>query len=115
MELTQGFKLIVKEGRFKGFEFPLTEGENLIGRWDPESGSLPDVDLEQFDEEAKVSRLHAKIIIDGKRVMLEDLSSQNGTYVNFPENRLQPGLPCSLQLGDNFQIGQTIFKLVAVG
>src|SRR5262249_17107942 len=34
-------KFIVVRGGRKGQEFPLEDGNNLIGRWDPETGSFP--------------------------------------------------------------------------
>lgn len=95
----------------KGFEFPLEEGKNLIGRWDPETGSFPEVDLEQDDREAKISRKHAMIIIENGKLTIEDIGSLNGTYVN-RGNRLIPGTPVELKTGDEIIIGKTFLKLV---
>jgi hypothetical protein len=39
-------KLSVVRGGRKGQEFPLEDGNNLVGRWDPETGSFPEVDLD---------------------------------------------------------------------
>src|SRR5271166_5453942 len=61
-------KLVIARGGRQGHEFPLEAGNNLIGRWDPETGSFPEVDLEQDDPEAKISRKHALIRIDGAKV-----------------------------------------------
>ena len=71
----------------------------MIGRWDPETGSFPEVDLEQDDPEAKISRKHALIIIEGGKITIEDIGSLNGTYVN-RGNRLIPGTPLEVKAGD---------------
>jgi hypothetical protein len=101
---------IVRGGR-KGQEFSLEEANNLIGRWDPETGSFPEVDLEQDDVEAKVSRKHALLRIDSGKITVEDIGSLNGTYVN-RQPRLQPGTPVELKSGDEIIIGKTFLKLV---
>ena len=46
-------KLSLLRGGRKGQEFPLDGGQNFIGQWDPETGSFPEVDLEQDDPEAR--------------------------------------------------------------
>jgi FHA domain len=104
-------KLSLIRGGRKGQEFPLEPGQNFIGRWDPETGSFPEVDLEQDDPEAKISRKHALIIIDGNKITVEDIGSLNGTYVN-RGNRLIPGTPVEVKMGDEIIIGKTFLKLV---
>jgi pSer/pThr/pTyr-binding forkhead associated (FHA) protein len=104
-------KLSLIRGGRKGQEFPLEEGKNLIGRWDPETGSFPEVDLEQDDPEAKISRKHAMIIIENGHITVEDIGSLNGTYVN-RGNRLIPGTPQEVKTGDELIIGKTFLKLV---
>jgi FHA domain len=104
-------KLSLIRGGRKGQEFPLEDGRNLIGRWDPETGSFPEVDLEQDDPEAKISRKHAMIIIENGRITVEDIGSLNGTYVN-RGNRLIPGSPLEVKSGDELIIGKTFLKLV---
>ena len=52
---------------------PLPEGEHLIGR-DPEGA----VSISS----RKVSRRHARIVVDARGARLEDLKSKNGTFVN---------------------------------
>ena len=49
---------------------PLVEGENLLGR---ASNAHVCIDL------ARVSRHHARIVVEGGRAVLEDLGSKNGT------------------------------------
>ena len=100
---------IIRGGR-RGQEFELESGNNLVGRWDPETGAFPEVDLDADDPEAKVSRKHALIRIDAGKITIEDIGSLNGTYVN-RQPRLQPGNPLNLQDGDEIIIGKTFLKL----
>jgi FHA domain len=104
-------KLSVVRGGRKGQEFPLEDGNNLIGRWDPETGSFPEVDLDADDPEAKISRKHALLRIEGDKITIEDIGSLNGTYVN-RQPRLSPGSPAEIKSGDEVIIGKTFLKLV---
>ena len=104
-------KLQVVRGGRKGQEFPLEDGNNLVGRWDPETGSFPEVDLDADDPEAKISRKHALIRIDAGKITIEDIGSLNGTYVN-RQPRLSPGSPAEIKSGDEVIIGKTFLKLV---
>ena len=104
-------KLSILRGGRKGQEFELEVGNNQIGRWDPETGAFPEVDLDQDDPEAKVSRKHALVRIDGGKVTVEDTGSLNGTYVN-RQPRLIPGTPVDLKNGDEIIIGKTFLRLV---
>lgn len=104
-------KLKITRGGRAGQEFPLEAGNNLIGRWDPETGSFPEVDMEQDDPEAKTSRKHALIRIDGDQITVEDIGSLNGTYVNRGP-RLTPGNPAPLKNGDEIIVGKTFFKVI---
>jgi hypothetical protein len=100
---------VVRGGR-KDQEFPLEDGNNLVGRWDPETGAFPEVDLDADDPEAKISRKHALIRIAEGKITVEDIGSLNGTYVN-RGSRLQPGSPVELKTGDEIIIGKTFLKL----
>ncbi|MGH8679265.1 MAG: FHA domain-containing protein, partial [Burkholderiales bacterium] len=99
-------KLKIVRGGRKDQEFSLEEGNNLVGRWDPETGAFPEVDLEQDDTEAKISRKHALVRIENGKITVEDIGSLNGTYVN-RQPRLQPGSPVELKAGDEIIIGKT--------
>jgi hypothetical protein len=103
-------KLSIIRGGRRGQEFELESGNNLVGRWDPETGAFPEVDLDADDPEAKVSRKHALIRIDAGKITIEDIGSLNGTYVN-RQPRLQPGTPLTLKDGDEIIIGKTFLKL----
>ncbi len=74
-------------------ELPLLEGENMIGR-DPDSALWID--------DSSVSRHHARILIAGNDVTLEDLRSKNGTFLN----GRKVGQRSSLSDGDRIRIGE---------
>ena len=106
-------KLTITRGTIperRNHEFDLENGNNLIGRWDPDTGSFPEVDLDADDPEAKISRKHALIRIDSGKITIEDIGSLNGTYVN-RQPRMQPGTPAELKDGDEVIIGKTFLKL----
>src|SRR5882672_10308184 len=104
-------KLQVVRGGRKGQEFPLEDGNNLVGRWDPETGAFPEVDLDADDPEAKISRKHALLRMENGKITIEDIGSLNGTYVN-RQPRLSPGSPAEIKSGDEVIIGKTFLKLV---
>lgn len=105
----QNAKLTVIRGGTVGKVFPLQGGDNLVGRWDPDSGSFPEVDMEHDDPEARISRKHALIKVSEK-VTIEDIGSLNGTFVN-RGRRLDPGSPAELKDGDEIIVGKTFFKV----
>src|SRR5581483_2617392 len=70
-------KLTIIRGGTIGKEFLLQSGDNLVGRWDPDSGAFPEVDLEMDDPEARISRKHALIRV-GDQISIEDIGSLNG-------------------------------------
>lgn len=79
--------------------------EVMIGRRNPLSSQIPDLDLDPFGGgSAGVSRQHARILRRDKGWFLEDLQSTNGTYVN--EVRLLPRRPIQLRSGDLVRFGQ---------
>lgn len=103
-------KLIIERGTSVGKEFSLVAEESYIGRWDADNGVFPDIDLDAFDNEAKVSRRHARIIFKNDAYMIEDLGSTNGTYVN-RGRRLIPGTPQRLNDGDEIIVGKTFLRI----
>src|SRR5919112_1202858 len=90
--------LEVVEGTLAGQQIPL-ESVVDIGR----GPSLPP----HPDEDAQVSRRHARVTVQGGEATVEDLGSTNGTYVN--EQPIHS--PRSLRPGDRIRIGLTIFEL----
>ncbi len=76
-----------------------------LGRLAPASDAFPEIDLTNQGTLAKsVSRRHARISKRGNTVVVEDLDSGNGTYIN--GQKLSPYLPEILSDGDTLQLGQ---------
>jgi CRP-like cAMP-binding protein len=85
--------------------------ETTIGRADPVTGILPDIDLTPVDNNRSVSRRHAKIIrAQNEYHVLEEVGTVNGTYVN--DVRIPTGVPVTLHDGDLLKIGLISMKTV---
>jgi pSer/pThr/pTyr-binding forkhead associated (FHA) protein len=85
-------------------EIPLDKVIHL-GRLSPALDVFPEIDLtDQGIFAASVSRRHARISKRGATVVIEDMDSGNGTYIN--GQRLSPYLPETLSDGDTLQLGQ---------
>ena len=84
-------------------EFPLAEGDNVIGRG-------PDADVRVDDPE--VSRRHATIKVEGDVAILQDLGSKNGTFLR-GERVVEPA---RLANADEIRIGISVatFRFVAI-
>lgn len=102
-------RLVIERGRSAGKQFPLSDDESQIGRWDADGGIFPDVDLDADDPEAKVSRRHARIMRRGEQYFIEDLGSTNGTFIN-RGRRLLPGDRQPLRDGDEIIVGKTFLR-----
>jgi ribosome-associated protein YbcJ (S4-like RNA binding protein) len=86
-------------GKYQGGEFPLLPGkETVIGR----SG-----DLDMVLAEDMVSRRHARIVFQGDQIVIEDMASTNGTFVNGEKTKR-----AQLREGDRVLIGTSILKVV---
>ncbi len=100
-----GWVLVVYAGAQLGRVFPLVAGENVIGR-------SPTASVTLLDEE--VSRIHSTLRLEntehGDRLILEDMGSTNGTFVN--GQALVGSRPVAA--GDRFAIGGHVLKLVAM-
>ena len=83
--------------RWASREFPLRDGENVIGR-DP--GATVNIDA------PIISRRHARIVVTNGVASIEDLGSKNGTFV--ADERVSAPLP--LHDGDEIRVGD--FSLV---
>jgi pSer/pThr/pTyr-binding forkhead associated (FHA) protein len=68
-----GWALIVETGPQAGLTYVLAEGDTLVGR-----GS----DCDIFLGDVTVSRHHAEFSANGDSLLVRDLGSTNGTYVN---------------------------------
>ena len=103
--------LVIERGGTPGAEFGLTNDESTIGRWDADNGIFPDIDLDTHDDDAKVSRRHARIRRNNGSYFIEDLGSTNGTYVN-RGRRLLPGNTQILKDGDEVIVGKTFLRFL---
>lgn len=84
--------------------------EIIIGRRDPNSGGMPDVDLTAYaGYRMGVSRRHAAIRLQEKQLNLSDLGSSNGTFLN--GTRLSAHRPYQLRDGDEVRLGQMVLRL----
>lgn len=93
-----------------GASFFFSKGdETTIGRADPVTGILPDIDLTAVDANRSVSRRHAKIIRSGDDYcILEEVGTVNGTYVN--DQRIPTGTPVTIHDGNSVKIGLIAMK-----
>lgn len=101
--------LVIERGDNIGVKFGLTEKDALIGRWDADNGIFPEIDLDRYDPEAKVSRRHAKVFFRDGQFVIEDLGSTNGTFIN-RGRRLLPGVPQVLANDDELIVGKTFLR-----
>lgn len=90
-------------------ELPL-ERPLQLGRLDPSQDVFPEVDLTQDGGAARgVSRRHARIWRRAEAVVVEDLDSVNGTFIN--GKQLVPYLPEALHNGDQLQLGNLLMAV----
>jgi len=87
---------VVKRGAKAGTRYLVNDDRTTIGRH-------PDSDI--FLDDVTVSRRHAEVRREGEAVLMSDVGSLNGTYLN--RSRIETG---SLRSGDEVQVGK--FKLV---
>ncbi len=88
------------------------ENPFVIGRRSLSRQIFPHIDLTYSDPSAYVSRRHTQIIADAQGYSLEDLGSENGTYLN--STRLPANQPVLLHNGDIIQVGKVQMQF-AVG
>ena len=95
-----------------GMILPLTtRNEYTLGRVSEGQPVMPDIDLTSYNAYANgVSRLHASIRRDGKRVVIMDLGSANGSFVN--GKRLTPNTERLLSHGDVVALGKLKFQVL---
>lgn len=95
------FELVMNRGPRQGLRWPVTKPTVAIGR---AAGN----DLVIDDQD--VSRQHARLTWDGRQVIVEDLGSSNGTFVN----GARISGPTLLRPGDVLGLAQTVtFALAA--
>ena len=98
-----------------GSEFALATGkhEMLIGRPDPVTGLLPEINLGPLDTQRSLSRRHAKIINEaGIFFLREEVGTTNGTFVN--NERIATGQARPLAPGDQLRFGSVELVVHAI-
>mgnify|MGYP000078052744 CR=1 FL=1 len=102
-------KLVVVRGQRIDVQYPIYPGKNFMGRTDDKP---VDIDIEDQESADRIwsSRQHAVITFEEGKLVLEDLNSLNGTFVN--RTRVHPGQMKELQANDVIQIGTVHMKLV---
>jgi hypothetical protein len=90
-------------------ETPL-QGFVVLGRKDQPGFGQADVDFTRFNaQESGVSRRHAVISVQDQRVLIKDLNSMNGTFLN--GYALQPLHSYRLRNGDELRLGKLIMQV----
>lgn len=102
-------RLRIVRGLAPNWEYPVFEGRNVIGRADQ---LAVDIDLQPQEPEDRIwsSRQHAVITSKSGAMVIEDLNSANGTYVN--QKRVPPGEKRTLSKDDIIQIGAVQIKVL---
>jgi len=90
--------LVVLRGVQEGKEIPVYHPQFCIGR---------DESCHLWTENMTVSRRHAAIVVHGDRVLVRDLNSRNGTFVN----DLPVTGECEVQNNDRLRIGPLEFRI----
>lgn len=101
-------RLIIGDGK-REVEVVLGSKPILIGRVDPSANILPEIDLSNEAHEKGISRRHARILKREANLVIEDLGSANGTFIN--GKKLVPYLFESLNDGDLLQLGTLLIKV----
>ena len=106
-----GEVLAILRNEDTGKEYSVTNHETLIGRADPVTGIIPDVDLSDEENTRSVSRRHARLIAkDGKFYLAEEVGALNGTYIN--GKRIRPGVLTDVSDGDMLLMGMVPLHFV---
>jgi pSer/pThr/pTyr-binding forkhead associated (FHA) protein len=87
--------------RYQQHDFELSDGQFVIGRG---------ADCQLALDDGLVSRRHARVVVDGDDVVIEDLGSRNGVKVN--GGRIER--PTPLGDGDRIQIGNQEMAILRV-
>jgi len=99
----------------KGYPEPLkihldNNVEKIIGRHIPGSAMSPEIDLAPLGAETMgISRMHAAIILQKNAVLIADIGSTNGTYIN--GKLLLPQEIRALQDQDEIWFGQLVCRI----
>ncbi|HMI85172.1 MAG TPA: FHA domain-containing protein [Polyangiaceae bacterium] len=88
-------------GKYQGGEFPMVPNKEIV------VGRSSDLDMVLVEE--MVSRKHARIAYENDAVVIEDLGSTNGTFVNGEKIKR-----AQLKEGDRVLIGTSILKVIVM-
>ena len=89
-------RLVLVQGRNPGMEIPLPMPQFVIGR-DPQCNLRPNSEL--------ISKMHCAILQRDDQVLVRDLKSTNGTFVN--NDRIDGEVP--IRDGDLLRVGPLVF------
>ena len=94
-------------GQYANQVFPLN-GQMVFGR------NVNACNVLFSDDTKGISRTHCKVEVNGDSVIITDLGSSYGTFVN--GSKLQPYAPRKLNVGDTFYLGDknNLFSLTGV-
>ena len=97
----RGLALRFISGKYQGGEFPMVPNKEIV------VGRSSDLDMVLVEE--MVSRKHARIAYENDAIVIEDLGSTNGTFVNGEKIKR-----AQLKEGDRVLIGTSILKVIVV-
>lgn len=93
------YKLMVISGPNRGTSYPLQNGEISLGRQQGNTITL---------HSSKISKQHCVLVVSEEEVILKDLGSSNGTFVNGVLTKLRKIKP-----GDRISLGEFVLEFVA--
>jgi pSer/pThr/pTyr-binding forkhead associated (FHA) protein len=86
------------------------KAEAIVGRADPVSHFYPDVDLQPHGAmDQGVGRRHVRLVVQQQQLLVEDLESTNGSFLN--RERLAPRQAAPLQPGDELRLGNMVLQV----
>lgn len=104
--------LRMKLSHASGSVFPIYSepSEHQVGRPDPVTGVVPEINLGALDQQRTLSRRHAKILIDASGIRVrEEVGAANGTQLN--GIRLRTGDAALIKAGDLLQFGAILLTV----
>lgn len=92
--------IYILSGPSAGDTYEVKDGTTLVGRG-------PDNDLQIIEQ--SISRKHARILLSGERLLIEDLGSQNGTQLN--GHPISSYYQVEVKEGDFISLGSVLMSL----
>ncbi len=90
---------------------PAGKTDLLVGRPDPATGAIPEVNLGPFDSARTLSRRHARLLLaEGRWMLREEPGVANGTWLN--GERLRADQSVSIKAGDRLRFGAIELELL---